>query len=160
MSPEGARLAVATDGGVRLAGVSRDGDQTPSDLSSQSAKVSGQGDVTMVTFYNDLNLVYATSASQSASSDSSDGATQERGAGRESTTDGQGTQKAFRQIAPGPATSQRLPDTTVVALASGQIALYRRLAVLDDLGIVRSVSGSLDGSWSIADSQVTALGAQ
>ncbi|PST48161.1 hypothetical protein COO72_09405 [Bifidobacterium callitrichos] len=157
---------MATDGGVRLAGVSRDGDQTPSDLSSQSAKVSGQRDVTMVTFYNDINLVYATSASQSASSDSSgmsdssDGATQERGAGRESTTDGQGAQKAFRQIAPGPATSQRLPDTTVVALASGQIALYRRLAVLDDLGIVRSVSGSLDGSWSIADSQVTALGAQ
>ena len=160
VSPEGARLAVATDGGVRLAGVSRDDGQTPSDLSSQSAKVSGQGDVTMVTFYNDLNLVYATSASQSASSDSSDDATQGRGAGRESTTDGQGAQKAFRQIAPGPATSQRLPDTTVVALASGQIALYRRLAVLDDLGIVRSVSGSLDGSWSIADSQVTALGAQ
>ena len=30
-------------------------------------------------------------------------------------------------------------------MASGQISLSRRLAIVDDLGIVRSVSGSLDG---------------
>lgn len=149
VSPEGARLALAADDGVRLTGIGRDDSQTPSKLSSQATKVSERGDVTMVTFYNDLNLVYATSAMPTDAA----GKEGDRGSA-------QVAQQAFRQITPGPDVQQRLPDSTVVALASGQIALYRRLAVLDDLGIVRSVSGSLDGSWSIADSQVTALGAQ
>ncbi|KAA8816036.1 hypothetical protein EMB92_07395 [Bifidobacterium callitrichos] len=142
-------MALASDDGVRLTGIGRDDSQTPSKLSSQATKVSERGDVTMMTFYNDLNLVYATSALPTDAV----GKEGDRGSA-------QVAQQAFRQITPGPDTQQRLPDSTVVALASGQIALYRRLAVLDDLGIVRSVSGSLDGSWSIADSQVTALGAQ
>ena len=63
-------------------------------------------------------------------------------------------------MAPGPANAQRLPNGIITSMASGQISLSRRLAIVDDLGIVRSVSGSLDGSWTIADSQFTALGAQ
>ncbi|NEG54357.1 LpqB family beta-propeller domain-containing protein [Bifidobacterium platyrrhinorum] len=140
VSPEGARLAVAVDDGVLLTGVARDGDLTPAGLSDKATAVSLQRGVTMLTFYNDLNLVYVTEPEENES----------------------GTvQRAFRQIAPGPPEDQRLPSgATVVALASGQVALYRRLAVLDGGGTVRSVSGSLDGSWSIADSQVTALGEQ
>ena len=92
----------------------------------------------MLTFYNDLNLVYATTPPEGNSEQ----------------------QEAWRQMAPGPANAQRLPNGTITSMASGQISLSRRLAIVDDLGIVRSVSGSLDGSWTIADSQVTAPGAQ
>ncbi|PLS27489.1 LpqB family beta-propeller domain-containing protein [Bifidobacterium parmae] len=146
VSPEGARLALALDDGVVMVGVSRDDNLAPAGLSDQSTEISRQRDVTMMTFYNDLNLIYIVGAeSQDSTASGAASATRQRG---------------YRQIAPGPASDQRLPDSTVVSLASGQIALYRRLAVLDDLGVVRSVSGSLDGSWSIADSQVTALGAQ
>lgn len=150
LSPEGARMAVATDRGVYVSGVERDDSLMPQNLSETVAKVSGLSDVTMLTFYNELNLVYVTSG------DGCDGASD----GSETSGSCSSGQEGYRQIAPGPPESQRLPETTVTALASGQIALYRRLAVLDDLGIVRSVSGSLDGSWSMADSQVTALGAQ
>ena len=126
----------------------------PQGLSDGAAKVSGLDDVAMLTFYNELNLVYVTAGDGGSdggvSSGSSDAASSSWSSGQE----------GCRQIAPGPPEAQRLPETTVTALASGQIALYRRLAVLDDLGVVRSVSGSLDGSWSMADSQVTALGAQ
>lgn len=152
LSPDGARLALALDDGVVMAGVSRDGDLVPTGLSDQYAEISRQSGVTMMTFYNDLNLIYVTGATRA---DDADGDSDATGGGITTPT-----QRGFRQIAPGPDSRQRLPDTTAVGLASGQIALYRRLAVLDDLGVVRSVSGSLDGSWSIADSQVTALGAQ
>ena len=144
VSPEGARVAIAVTGGakpgLRLAGVTRGEDGLPVAVSSAPAAVSSSGDVTMVTFYNDQMLVYAQPATPGEN--------------------GTRSQRAWRQIGPGPEEMQRLPDTTVVALSGGQIAQYRRLAVLDDLGIVRSVSGSLDGAWSIADSQVTALGSQ
>ena len=154
LSPEGARMAVATDRGVYVSGVERDDALMPQGLSDGAAKVSGLDDVAMLTFYNELNLVYVTAGDGGSdggvSSGSSDAASSSWSSGQE----------GCRQIAPGPPEAQRLPETTVTALASGQIALYRRLAVLDDLGVVRSVSGSLDGSWSMADSQVTALGAQ
>ncbi|MBW3089534.1 LpqB family beta-propeller domain-containing protein [Bifidobacterium miconisargentati] len=141
VSPEGARLALAVVGegfnGVEMTGVSRDGSNTVDGLGKGVTTVSLTRNVGMLTFYNDLNLVYATLPQ-----------------------DDDNRQEAYRQVAPGPAQVQRLPDVTVAAMASGQISLYRRLAVLDTQGTVRSVSGSLDGSWSIADSQVTALGAQ
>ncbi|KFI93043.1 hypothetical protein BISA_1207 [Bifidobacterium saguini DSM 23967] len=141
VSTEGARLAVAINGGslsgVAITGIVRDANNDVIGLSKAAAQVSRTQNVAMLSFYNDLNLVYATSAPQ-------DGA----------------QQSAYRQIVPGPDTVQRLPEGTIVSMASGQISLYRRLAVLDDTGTVRSVSGSLDGSWSIADSQVTALGSQ
>lgn len=141
VSPEGARLALAIHGGaasgVVLTGIARDENNEVTALGKSCTQVSVVQNVAMLTFYNDLNLVYATAAS-------SDGT----------------QQSAYRQIVPGPDTVQRLPEGTIVSMASGQISLYRRLAVLDDTGAVRSVSGSLDGSWSIADSQVTALGSQ
>lgn len=141
VSPEGERLALAVSGGehngVLMIGVARDGNDEVTGLSRTPITVSVARNVGMLTFYNDLNLVYATAPN-----------------------DEDRHQEAWRQVAPGPAQVQRLPDATVVSMASGQISLYRRLAVLDNAGIVRSVSGSLDGSWSIADSQVTALGVQ
>ncbi len=45
-------------------------------------------------------------------------------------------------------------------MATGEVNMYRRFAVLDRLGIVRTVDGSLGGTWSSADSQVMALSAQ
>lgn len=154
VSPEGARLALALGSGqdgdsqgdgsdgegasasVALTGIARDAAGQPTALGAESATVSVTRRVAMLTFYNELNLVYATDA------DSND------------------IQKAFRQMVPGPASTQRLPDQPVVSMAAGQISQARRLAVLDDLGNVRSVSGSLDGSWNIADIQVAALGRQ
>lgn len=120
-----------------MIGVARDGNDAVTGLSRTPITVSVARNVGMLTFYNDLNLVYATAPN-----------------------DEDRHQEAWRQVVPGPAQVQRLPDAAVVSMASGQISLYRRLAVLDNAGIVRSVSGSLDGSWSIADSQVTALGVQ
>ncbi|NMM98351.1 LpqB family beta-propeller domain-containing protein [Bifidobacterium olomucense] len=141
VSPEGSRLAVAISGetmnGVVVTGVVRNDDDMVTTLARTAATVSVAKNVSLLTFYDDLSLVYI-SVPQNAN----------------------GQQEGYRQTAPGPAKTQRLPNDRVVALAAGQISQYRRLAVLDDLGIVRSVSGSLDGSWSIADSQVTALGAQ
>ncbi|MBT1174947.1 hypothetical protein JS530_05425 [Bifidobacterium sp. LC6] len=141
VSTEGSRLAVAIDGGassgVAITGIIRDANNDVTGLSKAGSQVSVVNNVSMLTFYNDLNLIYATGAS-------SDGT----------------KQSAYRQIVPGPAVAQRLPEGTIVSMASGQISLYRRLAVLDNTGTVRSVSGSLDGSWSIADSQVSALGSQ
>ncbi|MBT1163842.1 LpqB family beta-propeller domain-containing protein [Bifidobacterium felsineum] len=141
VSTEGSRLALAVDGGsfsgVAITGIVRDENNDVTGLSKAAAQVSLTQDVAMLSFYNDLNLVYATSAG----------------------TDGT-RQSAYRQIVPGPAVTQRLPEGTSVSMASGQISLYRRLSVLDNTGTVRSVSGSLDGSWSIADSQVDALGSQ
>ena len=146
LSVEGGRLALAVRGGghegVVLSGVSRDSAGMPTGLSGTVLQASVQAQVGMVTFYNDTTLVYATAAN-----DNDDVAV---GTG----------QQAFRQIAPGPDTEQRLPDRTVTAMTSGQVAQYRRLAVLDDTGVVRSSSGSLDGSWTVADSQVDALGAR
>lgn len=140
VSPEGSRLALAIDGGalsgVAVTGIIRDSSNTVTGLSDAAALVSQVQHVAMLTFYNDLNLVYATEVSAD------------------------GNQAAYRQIVPGPAINQRLPEGSIVSMASGQISLYRRLAVLDSTGNVRSVSGSLDGSWSIADSQVDALGSQ
>lgn len=142
VSPEGCRLALAVEGedtnGVMMTGVARNGDKTLSGLSKAATQVSVLRHVTMLTFYNDLNLVYATTPPEGNSEQ----------------------QEAWRQMAPGPANAQRLPNGTITSMASGQISLSRRLVIVDDLGIVRSVSGSLDGSWTIADSQVTALGAQ
>jgi hypothetical protein len=141
VSPEGDRLALAITGdvtnGVMMTGIIRDANNNVTGLCKLATPVSTLKNVTMLTFYNDLNLVYATTPLEADEQ-----------------------QEAYRQLVPGPATIQRLPDSTVVSLAAGQVSLYRRLAVLDDLGTVRSVSGSLDGSWAIADSQVTALGAQ
>ena len=121
---------------VVMTGVARDGDGLPTALGGDAVTVSAQRHVSMLTFYNELSLVYVTKAGQDV------------------------VQEGFRQIAPGPANTQRLPDADVVSIAAGQIAQVRRLAALDNSGTVRSVSGTLDGSWSIADSQVVALGEQ
>lgn len=61
---------------------------------------------------------------------------------------------------PGPENNQSLPDAGAIAMATGEVNMYRRFAVLDRLGIVRTVDGSLGGTWSSADSQVMALSAQ
>ena len=122
--------------GVVVSGIVRADDGRPDRLSEACDRISANADAAMMTFYNDTMLVFAT-----------DG-------------DGDAGQSAYRQIAPGPNEAQKLPSDEVTALASGQISSYRRLAILDDLGMVRSVRGSLDGAWSVADSQVTALSAQ
>lgn len=89
----------------------------------------------MLTFYNDITLVYAT-----------DGAS--------------ARQQAFRQLTPGPETAQSLPDSTVTSIATGDVSRYHRLAVFDDLGIVRTASGSLEGAWTIVYSQAEAMSAR
>ena len=63
-------------------------------------------------------------------------------------------------MVPGPETSQALPDNGAVDMATGEVGTYRRLVVLDHLGVARTVDGSLDGAWTIADSQVTSLSVQ
>lgn len=140
VSMEGGRMALALDSGmtagVVFSGIVRADDGRPDRLSEACDRISANADAAMMTFYNDTMLVFAT-----------DG-------------DGDAGQSAYRQIAPGPNEAQKLPSDEVTALASGQISSYRRLATLDDLGMVRSVRGSLDGAWSVADSQVTALSAQ
>ncbi|MBW3092522.1 hypothetical protein KIH79_06095 [Bifidobacterium sp. 82T10] len=121
--------------GVAVSGVVRGDDGLPDALSDGYAFAAAQTGVTMLTFYNDVMLVYGEDA------------------------DDDGVQPAFRQITPGPAEDQQLPENTV-ALASGMISSYRRLVALDAKGMVRSASGSLDGAWAFADSQVAALSAQ
>ena len=116
VSPEGCRLALAVEGedtnGVMMTGVARNGDKTLSGLSKAATQVSVLRHVTMLTFYNDLNLVYATTPPEGNSEQ----------------------QEAWRQMAPGPANAQRLPNGTITSMASGQISLSRRLAIVDDLG--------------------------
>lgn len=139
VSPEGARMAlvlrVGEDGTqVAMSGVVRGEGGAVMTIGDGYTPISMQSGVAMLTFYNDTTVVYA--------------------------TDDADNQLAFRQLGPGPEEAQKLPSATVTSLAAGQISQYRRLAVLDERGIVRAVSGSLDGSWSIVDSQVTALAAQ
>lgn len=139
VAPEGCRMALSIErddeSSVQVSGLVRADGTTVGSMADTASTVAVGGTVTMMTFYNDETLVYA--------------------------TDGQdGDQEAWRQLAPGVEESQNLPAGTVVALASGQISSYRRLAALDERGMVRSVRGSLDGAWSVADSQVTALSAQ
>ena len=91
----------------------------------------------MMTFYNDITFIYAAQYEQNDH-----------------------TQIARRQLVPGPENIQSLPDAGAIAMATGEVNMYRRFAVLDRLGIVRTVDGSLGGTWSSADSQVMALSAQ
>ena len=91
----------------------------------------------MMTFYNDVTLIYATNFRRGLSG-----------------------QHAYRQLAPGVESSQELPDGGAVDLATGEVNMFRRLTVLDGAGTARVVDGSLEGPWSIADSQVSALSRQ
>lgn len=139
VSPEGARLAMAVGGGpdegVLIAGIVRNGTGMAERLCETWHRVSSRSDVSMLTFYNDITLVYAT-----------DGAS--------------ARQQAFRQLTPGPETAQSLPDSTVTSIATGDVSRYHRLAVFDDLGIVRTASGSLEGAWTIVYSQAEAMSAR
>lgn len=140
VSPEGSRLAVSVssksaDGvrGIVVSGVVRDSRGMPTGLSKRSGRVSYQRDVGMLTFYDDTTLVYATSPEE----------------GQE--------QDAAQQAVSGPETRISLPQTSIVELSTGMIDTRRRLAAVDQTGTVHSLGGSLDGSWGIADSQVTAV---
>ena len=139
VSPEGARMAMAVGGGsdegVLIAGIVRNGTGMAERLCETWHRVSSRFDVSMLTFYNDITLVYAT-----------DGAS--------------ARQQAFRQLTPGPETAQSLPDSTVTSIATGDVSRYHRLAVFDDLGIVRTASGSLEGAWTIVYSQAKAMSAR
>ena len=143
VSPEGDRLAFSVDSdghaqsGMGIIGIRRGSNGEAESLASSFLRMSSQSGVTMMTFYNDVTFVYATQYGQN---------------GR--------AQIARRQLVPGPEASQGLPDGGAVAMATGEVNMYRRLTVLDHLGVARTVDGSLEGSWSIADSQVTALSAQ
>lgn len=142
LSPEGDRIAfsIESDGGaqsgVAIIGICRDHDGSVAGLSQAFALVSTQSNVSMMTFYNDVTFLYATQY--------------ERGR----------AQIGRRQMVPGPETSQALPDNGAVDMATGEVGTYRRLVVLDHLGVARTVDGSLDGAWTIADSQVTSLSVQ
>lgn len=124
-----------SDEGVLIAGIVRDGTGMAERLCETWHRVSSRSDVSMLTFYNDITLVYAT-----------DGAS--------------ARQQAFRQLTPGPETAQSLPDSTVTSIATGDVSRYHRLAVFDDLGIVRTASGSLEGAWTIVYSQAEAMSAR
>lgn len=143
VSPEGGRLALSLQyddgsGKVVMIGVGRDPDMMPDALSDGQVVISTQSDIATMVFYNDITFIYA-SNTDTASLDG---------------------QHGYRQIGPGLELSQDLPDSGVVSIAVGKISGYRRLAVLDDLGIVRTVNGSLEGAWSAIDSQVTAVSSQ
>lgn len=137
VSPEGDRMALAVESGSKeglvFTGVVRNADLLPTRLSDDVSQLSYQRGIRLLTFYNDVTLVYAT------------------------LSDTNEPQRAWRQLAPGLPQIQKLPPNAITQLAAGQISMYRRLTVLDDTGVVRAVTGSLDGPWTIADSQVTAI---
>ena len=58
--PIGVAVGGEDTNGVMMTGVARNGDKTLSGLSKAATQVSVLRHVTMLTFYNDLNLVYAT----------------------------------------------------------------------------------------------------
>jgi hypothetical protein len=130
-------MALAVESGSKeglvFTGVVRNADLLPTRLSDDVSQLSYQRGIRLLTFYNDVTLVYAT------------------------LSDTNEPQRAWRQLAPGLPQIQKLPPNAITQLAAGQISMYRRLTVLDDTGVVRAVTGSLDGSWTIADSQVTAI---
>ena len=121
---------------MAIIGICRDHDGSVAGLSQAFALVSTQSNVSMMTFYNDVTFSMPRNTSGGV-----------RRSGR-------------RQMVPGPETSQALPDNGAVDMATGEVGTYRRLVVLDHLGVARTVDGSLDGAWTIADSQVTSLSVQ
>lgn len=132
ISPEGSRIIVALRGQngtlLRMAGIQRDAKGSVASVSDSAQTIAYVPDLTALTFYDDTTVVYAVSQGK----------------------------RGLRQLAPGPESVQSLPQGTV-ALASGLIDDTRGLASLDDLGIVRTVTGSLTTSWTLADSQVSAI---
>lgn len=142
VSPEGDRLAfsVESDGhaqsGMGIIGIRRGSDGAVESLATSFLRISSQSGVSMMTFYNDVTFVYATEYEQ-----------------------GGRAQTARRQLVPGPETNQELPDGGAVAMGTGEVNMYRRLTVLDHLGVARTVDGSLGGSWAAVDSQVMTLSA-
>lgn len=143
LSPEGDRVAfsIVSDNkdlsGMGLIAICRDRDGKAKALSQSFKVISTQSDISMMTFYNDATLIYATAFRRGLSG-----------------------QHAYRQLAPGVESSQELPDGGAVDLATGEVNMFRRLTVLDGAGTARVVDGSLEGPWSIADSQVSALSRQ
>lgn len=143
VSPEGDRLAFSLESdsrvqsGVGIIGIRRGSDDSVESLARSFLRISAQSEVAMMTFYNDVTLIYATKYDSNVH-----------------------TQTARRQLVPGPETNQEFPDGGAVAMAAGEVDMYRRLTILDHLGAVKTIDGSLEGSWSIVDSQVTALSAQ
>lgn len=143
LSPEGDRAAfsiVSEDknlSGMGLIAICRDHDGKAKTLSHSFKMISTQTGISMMTFYNDVTLIYATDFQQGSSG-----------------------QHAYRQLAPGLESSQELPDGGAVDLATGEVNMFRKLTVLDGAGTARVVDGSLEGPWSIADSQVSALSRQ
>lgn len=143
VSPEGDRLAFSlassksAQSGMGIIGIRRGSDGEVESLAKSFLRISDQSGVVMMTFYNDITFIYATQFEQNGHS-----------------------QVARRQLVPGPENNQLLPNTGAVAMATGEVNMYRRLTVLDRLGIARTVDGSLEGAWSSVDSQVMALSAQ
>ena len=143
LSPEGDRVAfsiVSEDkdlSGMGLTAICRDHDGKAKALSYSFKMISTQTGISMMTFYNDVTLIYATDFQQGLSG-----------------------QHAYRQLAPGLESSQELPDGGAVDLATGEVNMFRRLTVLDGTGTARVVDGSLESPWSIADSQVSAISRQ
>ena len=143
VSPEGDRLAFSLESskraksGIGIIGIRRGSDGEVESLARSFLRISDQSGVSMMTFYNDITFIYAAQYEQNDH-----------------------TQIARRQLVPGPENNQSLPDAGAIAMATGEVNMYRRFAVLDRLGIVRTVDGSLGGTWSSADSQVMALSAQ
>jgi len=143
VSPEGDRLAFSLESskraksGIGIIGIRRGSDGEMESLARSFLRISDQSGVSMMTFYNDITFIYAAQYEQNDH-----------------------TQIARRQLVPGPENNQSLPDAGAIAMATGEVNMYRRFAVLDRLGIVRTVDGSLGGTWSSADSQVMALSAQ
>ncbi|WEV63380.1 LpqB family beta-propeller domain-containing protein [Bifidobacterium sp. ESL0732] len=137
VSPDGSRLAISVQSGpmagVVMSGIARNQAQVPVHLSDNVAHISSRSRISMLTFYNDTTLIYVIGGS--------------------SQEDAQG----FQQIGPGPEHAQRLPRAQIKSIASGQISNGLRLVALDTQGVVHSISGALDGSWVIADTQVTVI---
>lgn len=137
VSSDGSRLSLAVQSGslmgVVMTGIIRNQAQAVVRINDAVAHISSRNRVSMLTFYNDTTLIYAVNG---LSDDDTQG---------------------FQQIGPGPEHAQRLPHAQIKSIASGQINNALRLAVLDDQGVVHSDSGTLDGSWTIADTQSTVI---
>lgn len=137
VSPDGGRLALAVQSGassgVVMVGVIRNQSGAATRINNVVTRVSSRYGVSMLTFYNDITLVYGIPGNE-----------------------GSATQ-GFRQVGPGPEQSQRLPSGEVKCMTSGRISDISRLAALDSRGVVRSDSGALDESWTIVDTQSTVI---
>lgn len=140
LSPEGLRMVALVDSGdnnqvAMLSGIERDEERNIAGVSEKSQPIAVNQNIVELSFFDATTLVSVVRAqTEEASSD-----------------------RAFKQKICGPNEEQKLPVEHIHTLTSGRVQNSMRIAALDDSGNVRALSGTLDGSWAIVDSNVSLL---